>query len=440
MTDTAPTGREGPVDTPTDDRWLSAWATGYAAVGGASLLLPLYALSLGADAFYVGLMASTAAFAGVPGALLWGRLAGRTGRRRPFVLVALVATTLVLLLAPLLSSPALLVVANAALWFVVSAAAPVLNLVVVEGVGQSEWDGRIARLNALQGYGWLAGLLVGTLWTGLAPRLDVGPVLAQRGLLAGFGVLAAVSVLLFTRFYPAAPQTSPERFARGYRRLTRSGWGTERYLRAVPYGPTRVYWGIRALRPGTLRDRFSDSLLGYIAAVTLFSAGFSVFWGPMPAHLVDLGFSDGVVFLLFLVGTLGSTVSYEPVATLTARFAPARLQLTALGVRAVMFVATALVAGAVLIGGAFVAIGVTWAVIAVTTTGIVTRLASERVRGEALGIVAALSGLGAGVGNAVGGALASVAGPLVAFAVAAAVVVLGGLIGVSSVRLAAADD
>ncbi|MFB6221521.1 MAG: MFS transporter [Halolamina sp.] len=432
VTDTvpAPTGSGQPTDTPTSDRWLYAWATGYAAVGGASLLLPLYALSLGADAFYVGLMASTAAFAGVPGALLWGRLASRTGRRRPFVLVALVATTLVLLLSPLLSSPAMLVVGNAALWFVVSAASPVLNLVVVEGVEQSAWDGRIARLNALQGWGWLAGLLVGTVWTVLAPKAGIDPLTAQRVLLGGFGGVAAVAVLLFARFYPPAPHTSPERFASGYRRIARTGFGAGRYLRAVPYGPTRIYWGLRALRSGGIRDRFGGSLVGYLAAVTLFSAGFSVFWGPMPAYLVGLGFSDGVIFLCFLAGTVGSTVCYEPVADLTERFQAQRLQLGALGVRAALFVGTAFIAGAVLVGGAFVAIGVTWAVIAVTTTGIVTRLATERVRGEALGLVAALAGLGGGIGNAVGGAIAAAVGAFVTFALAAVLVATGGLLGV----------
>ena len=48
-----------------DDRWLYAWALGYVPVGLASLLVSLYALSLGASAFDVGLLASTAAFAGV---------------------------------------------------------------------------------------------------------------------------------------------------------------------------------------------------------------------------------------------------------------------------------------------------------------------------------------------------------------------------------------
>jgi MFS family permease len=64
------------------DRWLYGWGVGYAAVGGASLLVPLYALELGGGPALVGLLAAAAAFAGVPGALLWSRLAERADRRR----------------------------------------------------------------------------------------------------------------------------------------------------------------------------------------------------------------------------------------------------------------------------------------------------------------------------------------------------------------------
>jgi predicted MFS family arabinose efflux permease len=56
------------------DTWLYGWALGYAAVGAASLLVPLYAIDLGAGAFVVSLIAATAALAGVPGAIIWGRL------------------------------------------------------------------------------------------------------------------------------------------------------------------------------------------------------------------------------------------------------------------------------------------------------------------------------------------------------------------------------
>jgi hypothetical protein len=344
-------------------------------------------------------------------------------------------TAAVLLLSPLITSPILLVVANAALWFVISAAAPVLNLVVVEGVEASRWDARIARLNALQGYGWLGGLLLGTIWTVLAPIIGIPTIPAQQYLLAGLGGVAALAVVLFGRFYPPAPHVSTERFLRGYRRLSPSGRGPTRFLRAAPQGPARIYWGLRGLRKGRVRNRFGTPLLGYLAAATLFSAGFSVFWGPMPAHLVELGFDDSVVFVVFLAGTVGSTVCYEPVGQLTERFAPRWFQFGALALRALLFVTTAFVAGALLVGASFVAIGITWAVIAVTTTGLVTRLAEERLRGEALGLVAALIGLGGGVGNALGGAVATVAGSVATFSLAALVVVAGGAVGLYATRL-----
>lgn len=413
------------TDTPANDRWLRAWAVGFAAVGGASVLLPLYALSLDAGAFLVGLMASTAAFAGVPGAVIWGRVAGRANRRRPFVLFALLATAAVLLVSPLLRTPVALVVANAALWFAVTAASPVLNLVVVEGFEQSRWDARIARLNTLQGWGWLAGLLLGTVWTAGAPRLGYTTVSAQRTLLTGLGLLAVLATVLFVRFYPEAAHTSERRFLRRYRSLSRDGWRGDRFVRGVPYGPNRIYWSLRALRSGRLSDRFGRPLLGYLAGTALFSAGFAVFWGPMPAHLTGIGFADGVVFLCFLANTLGSTVCYDPVGRLVERYRAANLQFGALIVRAALFVATAFLASQFLIGGVLAAIGVTWAVVAVTTTGIVARLAEDRLRGEALGLVVALSGLGAGVGNAVGGAVAAATNPVVTFGLAAVTVLAG---------------
>lgn len=420
----------GGNDTPADDRWLKAWAVGYAAAGGASVLLPLYALSLDAGAFLVGLMASTAAFAGVPGALLWGKIAGKTGRRRPFILFALIATSGVLLVSPMLGGPIALVVANAALWFAVTAASPVLNLVVVEGIEQSAWDGRIARLNSVQGYGWLAGLVVGTVWSGVAPRLGYTAISAQRTLLTGLGLLAVAATVLFLRFYPEATHVSNERFLRRYRSLSRENWRGDRFLRGLPYGPSRIYWGLRSLRSGRLSERFGRQLLGYLAATALFSGGFAVFWGPMPAHLTGIGFGDGAIFLCFLANTIGSTLCYDPVGRLMARYEAVRMQVGALVARAVLFAATAVLASQFLVGGVLAGIGVTWAVVAVTTTGIVARLAAERVRGEALGLVVAVTGIGGGVGNVVGGAVAAATTPLATFSLAGVIVLAGAALAV----------
>lgn len=71
------------------------------------------------------------------------------------------------------------------------------------------------------------------------------------------------------------------------------------------------------------------------------------------------------------------------------------------------------------------AIGVTWAVVAVTATGLVTRLAPAADRAEALGFYTAVAGVGTGLDSVAGGALATRAGNGLTFWIAGAVVLLG---------------
>ncbi|MFC4359983.1 MFS transporter [Halobium salinum] len=424
------------------DRWLVGWGLGYAAVGAASLLLPLYALSLGAGPLLVGLMASTAAFAGVPGAILWGKLAAATHRRRPLVLVALGATAGVLAVVPAIASPWPLLVANAALWFVVSAAAPVLNLVVVEGVPSDGWDRQFARLNSYQGYGWLGGLLAGAVWNALAPGV-FGAAAAQRLFFYLIAAAAAAGLVVVRARYPPSPTTDPERFARVSRELHRRPWGAGRYVRTIPFGPGRVYWALRSLRSSrprdgsadrpplaAVRERLAGPLGRYLLAATLFFVGFSAFFGPLPAYLADAGYATGEVFALFVLSSAGSAVAYGVAGDLASRRDPRWLQTAALVVRTAAFPLVAVVgamglgtAGLVGVGALFAVVGVTWAVIAVTGTGLVSRLAPADTRGEALGAYTAVGGVGGGVGSALGGVAAEGVGYLGAF-VAAALLVL----------------
>ncbi|GAA0209225.1 MFS transporter [Halobaculum roseum] len=425
-------------------RWLVAWGLGYAAVGGASVLVPLYAIALDASLAFVGLIAATAALVGVPGALAWAGLAARTRRRRPFVLVALGATAVVLALVPLATTPVAVLVLNAALWFVVAAAVPVLNLIVVEGAPVDDWDGHIASLNAWQGYGWVGGLLVGTAWTLAVPGFGVDPIAGQRLLFLVLAGVAAAALLLARAWYPEPSTVSAERFRRVYARLPHANWGAGRYLRASLYGPARIFWELRALRKGSGSRRtgsripiplagFSASLRRYVLAVVVFSLGFAVFWGPVPAFLAER-VDDGAVFGVYLAGNLGSAVCYGPAGRLAGRYAPRVVQAGALAGRGALFPGVALV-GVVLPAAAppalagyalaFGLIGATWAFIAVTTAGIVSRLADESTRGAALGAQAAAAGLATAVGSALGGAVAGAAGYLATFALGAALVFVG---------------
>ncbi|KAB1194548.1 MFS transporter [Haloferax sp. MBLA0076] len=413
------------------DRWLVGWALGYAAVGASSLVVPLYAIELGASALFVGLIAATAAFAGAPGAILWGRLAARTKRRRPFVLVALVSAAGVFGILTQVDSPLAVLVANTLLWFVVAAAAPVLNLIVVEGVPADQWDRRFGVLNHYQGYGWLSGLVVGAVWSALAPRVfDLSALAVQRWFLVISAVAAGAGALLVRVWYPDQSTLSATRFARLSAGIRRQSGLIGRSVRAVPYGPSRMYWALQGLDIGDLRSRVGPTLLSYLAAATLFFVGFSVFFGPLPAYLVSSGRTADEVFVLFVLSSLGSAVSYARVGTLTATHDSRQLQVGALATRGLAFPLVAIVgarltAGTslVVLGAIFVVVGVTWAIIAVTATGIVTRLAPEQVRGDALGAYTALASLGGGIGSALGGVVADAFGYVVTFVLAGGVVV-----------------
>ena len=67
------------------------------------------------------------------------------------------------------------------------------------------------------------------------------------------------------------------------------------------------------------------------------------------------------------------------------------------------------------LGALFAAIGATWAVVAVTATGLVARLVPAEDRAEALGLYTAVFDLGSGFGSIAGGALALRVGYAVTF-------------------------
>lgn len=149
----------------------------------------------------------------------------------------------------------------------------------------------------------------------------------------------------------------------------------------------------------------------------------------MPAYLTGAGFDTGGVFLLFLVANVGWALAYARVDRLSGRLGTGRAQAVALAARVVLFPVVGLLGGLALAGPmlavAFGLVGLTWAVIAVTTTALVTRLAAPPDRAEALGLQTALVGLGTGAGSAVGGTAAAALGYPTTFGVAGGLVLLG---------------
>jgi MFS family permease len=419
------------------DRWLTAWAVGSAAHGGASLLLPLYAVELGAGAVELGVLAAVAAFAGVPGPLLVGRVVDRPAVRRAAVLGALGATALVLGFVSGSTALAAVVAANGLLWFSVGTAAPALAVLVVTGTPEGRWSERYARLNAMQGYGWTAGLVAGAVWTAAGVTLTDAPT-AQRTFALACGLTALVALGFAWRTLPD-PSTRPRR-APDARRLSRAFRGPRLGARGATFPTFGARLGLlaRDAHPRRLFERLTRSLAVYLLAVLLFFTGFGAFFAPLPLYLGERGFASGEVFLLYLLSSLGAAAFSRRAGSLAQSHGPFWVHLAGLVLRCVAIPMVAvlgglLAAGAIgltALGGLFVAIGVGWALVAITATLLVSRLAPPSVRGTALGVYASLAALGGGVGAMLGGSLAA-SGYTVAFGAAgllvgvAALVVLG---------------
>ncbi len=425
------------------ERWLPAWGLTSVALGGASLIVPLYVVELGGTAASLGFLFATGSFVGVPGALVFGNLADRTGKRRVFVVVAMIVTAATMATIPLVDSIPLVVAANALLWLGFAAAIPVLTLLVVAGEPEDRWSTLIAHLNKYQGVGWALGLALGFVVIAGGSRL-VDPITAQRYFFVACAGSAGVGLLLGVRRLPPDPRPGRDASPRRLRQRVRQAARFNIRGAAFPFTPAR--FDARDLHPRTFLDRFTPQLATYFGAVFLVFTGFGVFFAPLPAYLSGEGYSASEIFALYLVLNVGAAVFYGRAAELAGKHDVIRVHMSGLlargialpvvGLSGVALGATSIGLGAV--GLVFVVIGLTWAVIAVTAATLVTRLSPAAIRGEALGVYGALVAVGGGVGGLFGGWLAGI-GFVVAFGVAGGLVVVGtGVVAVLSRQQAAA--
>ncbi|PCR89739.1 MFS transporter [Natrinema ejinorense] len=427
------------------DRWLVAWGLGSVAFGGASLLVPLYIVLLGASPVQLGVLAATAAIVGAPGAIAFGRLANRVDSRRPLVLVTLIGVSASLVVIPLLSSITAVIVANAVLWLFVSSVGPVLTMLVVDDAPESRWSERIGLVNKYQGYGWAGGLVLGTVWPFVGSRLLAADAVT-RTLFWVLAACAGVSAVLAARTLPRPAPSDHVTDDRAVRRIGRLLTSSGRGIKGATFvfAPNRLYWTTRGIDPRRLATRFDPALTTYFVAGLFFFTGSAAFWAPLPLFLTDVGFDSGQVFGLYLASSLGSAVCYEGAGSLSARYDLRHLQGGVLAARAVLFPSIVAITGlgvSVAFGTAGLAlalVGVTWAGIAVVGTAIVTRLAPPSVRGEMLGGYVALGAVGGGLGGVLGGWVATL-GYLAAFVVAGGLVSIGALLVLSLEAISPSD-
>jgi MFS family permease len=387
--------------------WYIAFCVINVALGAFSQLLPLYAYFLGAKAAQVGLLSAVGSATTIVASLFWGRLADASPRRRPLVLFGFFGLTAGYALIAFLTSIGALFPLNVGVTFVWMAAGTAATLLVLAESARADWEKELGRFNAISGVGWTFGLLLGATWTTLLTRA-IGEGWGLRSLGLVVALVALVAGLLSLRSVPE-PMGQIKKSPTQTLTSTMGNFVAE----VRRYGPMHF---LEALNPVQLlrflqgRSAFGPELaLCYYGEFLSFVA-FSLVFAPFPVFLRQvLRWPNELVFALYVAHNATSAFSYRWAQNAIKALGHRPALALSIFIRIGIFVGFAAVgagAPAALLPFFFALAGLSWSFFQLATTALVSRLSPQHMRGQALGIYNAISGLGNVVGAIIGGYLA----------------------------------
>jgi MFS family permease len=409
--------------------WQFSFLLGNIAVGGSSLLVPLFIITvLDGSAQDVGLIAGVTSFVGLFTSIFWGWLSDRLKRRKPFILLGFLGSAVMLALLATADNISHILLLNASFNFFWMAGVPVSIPLVLERLDRLQWDEAISKFNRYTGFGWLFGLLLGTIWTTLiTPHFSEATAL--RSLFIVLGSLSFVAAIIASAFIveERAKVTARQFFSL----MTTRG---SRLMEKFRDAPNHLYhllsWKTVAsyLRGSNI---FGKGLTLYFYAVLLIFTGFAVFFVPLPVFFRrELGFSGALIFSINLVPSLASAVLYYIIGSALRRVGNRMIQLLVLISRILVFPLFYLLIllddrsqQIGLLSILFIVNGSSWAFFNVASTTLVSRLSNGETKGQALGVFNALASGGWIFGAIIGGVLAENIGFLATF-IAGSVILL----------------
>ncbi len=384
-------------------RWFYSYLPQGMAGGATSPLIPLFVVALGGSLADVGIIAAATSIASVPAFVLWGWLSDRMKRRKVFLLLGFVGTAVSFFAMALGFDLSQFYLANLLIGFLGAASAPVGAVLVMETTEREQWPNRLAFMSQLTGVGWIVGLSVGVIWLTIGPAL-VSNLGAMRGLFVIGAALSLASGLLVGAWL----QEPTEHVERHSIHLADVHFQVERVkflpVRMLHYIDPRNHRGKGAKLPKPLRL--------YLLSVFLLFSGFTAFYGFFPILLQQVyGFSNPEVFAVYIASQAASVATYLRVGNWVRERGSRTTQLYASLGRTVLFPSFLLLGllplspDGILLGILLLhaGVGLCWAIINVSGSTLVSHLAPEEGRAEALGAYNAMQGFGSILGPLLGG-------------------------------------
>jgi MFS family permease len=374
-----------------------AWLVSYGLLGlTQSGLIPILMPLVAPDGAAAGV--TYAAFS-LPGLLapVLGTWADRTGRHRDLLIWGTISAGVLLLLFDAVGL-ALRAAIAAGAGLGAMAATTAGSVLAIQGFPDSEWDGRVARLQRFISAGQVVGLVAAGLLARSRPSdgfVFAGIVLIAAGLVA----------------YRSAPGRSP-RDPRDKPHATPMVGGdagvpgaAHRHGHHVGWQELRAY--LQVINRN-LRHFLIIWLVGYPAM-----NGFATIFPVAMTH--EFGLDPILPSTAYAIGVGFSLLLYNPVGTATGRIGGGRMLMAGLGARLVLLAALAPLglwqAGwsrwLILVG--FALIQFVWPMLSVAANSLSVRLAPT-ARGESVGLFNAATSLSASVGSALAGVIFGASG------------------------------
>jgi MFS family permease len=259
-----------------------------------SIFLPLY-LVHNVDPvnglFYVGVMMAIALFAAIPASFLWGYLCDKTRHYKRYILLAFLASTVMLYLFTFTKDMALLVTLYAVMSiFHVAHEAP-KNVLISELYSHHEWKRNFAFYEGLTEVGWFIGLLLGF----FASTYGLGPT-NTLFLVAGLNLAA----LVLSAILVVDPDFVFER-------------SLVTLEKTVDFASRGVFLASKMIDGIDLDERLKrENITAFCCGLVLFSLATSILFTPLPIFVsnVTVGLPAGVVFAVYMLSSGGAIAGY----------------------------------------------------------------------------------------------------------------------------------
>jgi len=291
-------------------------------------------------------------------------------------------------------------------------------MLVIELTPKSLWEKKIGSFNFVSGVGWTAGLFIASI---LLISLKLLYLFVLCSLFCGISSILAVLLL-------KEPPITFERHVLAFL-IPRPG-----ILEKLAYIPTLLFQLPRFFQYKfwrRLKYELTNALpLYYIATFILFTA-FSVAFLPFPIYLKTLGINDSLVFFIYVLNSIMSTVTHAITGKLAETLGSKKIFASATSSRIFIFSFFAIFVlifpqwAIFFVTLLFLIAGITWGIIAVSGSTLLANIAPPERQGNAFGMYNATISLATTVGSLLGGFLAFYVGFFLSFFIAAFIVGIG---------------